>query len=102
MKPPVVGTSCAAVLAGRRCYGIGYYEPTLIPSIVNVEPTTSDLGAIVNEMRDTGLQQQDWAVFRASSSNADQVNAALTWLADRGYAFDWQLGLALVTPPATC
>jgi 4-amino-4-deoxy-L-arabinose transferase-like glycosyltransferase len=83
-------------------YGVGYYHPELLPSIVKINPRGSDRAAVVEALREVEVSGRDWVVLRGSATTGDQINQALLWLAKAGHHYDWQYKLALVTPPQRC
>ncbi|HEX5417583.1 MAG TPA: glycosyltransferase family 39 protein [Chloroflexota bacterium] len=83
-------------------YGIGYYDPSLIPRIVQVDPVGNDPHALIEALEKAGVGPSDWLVLRGSATTRGQVNEALRWLQSRGYRYDWSFKLAVTTPPTTC
>jgi hypothetical protein len=83
-------------------FGVGYYRPELLPSIVKVTALNRDPRGLIEALEGVQLGPTDWVLLRGSATAANQVNEALLWLARRGYRYDWSFRLAFTTPPHTC
>ena len=83
-------------------FGVGYYRPELLPSIVKVTALNRDPRGLIEALEGAQLGPTDWVLLRGSGTAANQVNEALLWLARRGYRYDWSFRLAFTTPPHSC